>query len=464
MKRKIRKNRLMVLIAGLLGFIILCGALISFLFDRNSLITTSKAEICIHETIDARSFLKKKYKDKDVLIEGNVNVEQLGEYELTYTFDKKKDKLHVIVQDRLNPEVTLKEKTYVQGENIVVDDLIESIEDDSKTTVSFEEKYNFSEVGEYKVKVIVSDEFKNTTVEETTVYIEKKDEIPPVMQGLDKITINVGQTIPYYDGVSVVDNQDPNPEFTIDTSHVRENVAGVYEIYYTAKDRQGNEAVYTREIEIVQVETGEKVIYLTIDDGPSFNTPEVLDILNRYNAKATFFVTGMCPEYFDYIKLAHDQGHAIGMHTFSHRYDLIYSSDEAYIEDLNQITNVVESQIGYRPNIFRFPGGSSNTVSAQYNTGIVTRLIDYANRQGLIYYDWNADSGDGSGMTASDMITKAINEGSGVDRIVMLMHDGRGSTETVKALPAIIEHYQSQGYVFKAIDENAPTAHHRTFN
>ncbi len=162
-----RKNRLMVLIAGLLGFIILCGALISFLFDRNSLITTSKAEICIHETIDARSFLKKKYKDKDVLIEGNVNVEQLGEYELTYTFDKKKDKLHVIVQDRLNPEVTLKEKTYVQGENIVVDDLIESIEDDSKTTVSFEEKYNFSEVGEYKVKVIVSDEFKNTTVEET---------------------------------------------------------------------------------------------------------------------------------------------------------------------------------------------------------------------------------------------------------------------------------------------------------
>lgn len=465
-KRKIRKMRLAVLIGSIAVICIaaVAGASI-FLLKKNKLLTTSKVELCIHETFDSKSYLRKKYQDKDVNITGEVHTDQLGEYELTYTFEDKQDVLRVFVVDRLIPEVVLKEATFIQGESVLPEELIESIHDDSATTVTFDQDYDFSELGDYTVKVIVTDEWNNQVTQETMIHIEKKDGTPPVMQGLSKITAPASSPINYYEGVKAIDNQDPDPEFTADFSKVKESVPGSYEIYYTAKDRQGNEAVYTREIEITKVKDAEKVVYLTIDDGPSFNTPEILSILKRYNAKATFFVTGMCPEYYSFIKEAHDQGHAIGMHTYCHDYDKIYSSDEAYIEDLTKITDVVEEQIGYRPNIFRFPGGSSNTVSSHYNKGIISRLSDYSNRNGMIYYDWNADIGDGNaGLTAQDMITRAVESGDGITRIVMLMHDGRGSTESVKALPTIIQYYQDRGYVFKALEDTSPTAHHRIYN
>ncbi len=78
-------------------------------------------------------------------------------------------------------------------------------------------------------------------------------------------------------------------------------------------------------------------MYLTLDDGPSDNTQAVLDILDKYNAKATFFVTGEMPEYKDMIKAAYDKGHTIGMHTYSHDYAKVYASVDAYFQDLDQI-------------------------------------------------------------------------------------------------------------------------------
>lgn len=464
--RKIRKMRLGLLTVSIIVIITAIIVGISAVFiKKNQLLTTTKIELCIHESFHYKSYLNKKYRDKDVHVLGDIDVNQLGEYELTYTFEEKQDILRVFIVDELNPQVTLKESTFIQGEEVLPEQLIETIEDDSTTSVTFDEEYDFSQLGDYEVRVRISDEWGNLTIEETVVHIEKKDTTPPVMQGLSKMTALASSPIHYYEGVKAIDNQDPNPEFSADFSKVKESVPGTYEIYYTTRDRQGNEAVYTREIEITKVKDSEKVVYLTIDDGPSFNTPEILEILKRYNAKATFFVTGMCPEYYTYIKEAHHQGHAIGMHTYSHDYAKIYSNDLTYIEDLNQIADVIENQIGYRPNIFRFPGGSSNTVSSHFNKGIISRLSDYANRNGLIYYDWNADIGDGNaGLTAQDMINRAIESGDGITRIVMLMHDGRGSIESVKALPSIIEYYQDRGYVFKALSESSPTAHHRISN
>ena len=121
-------------------------------------------------------------------------------------------------------------------------------------------------------------------------------------------------------------------------------------------------------------QSDEKVVYLTLDDGPSKNTQAVLDILDKYNAKATFFVTGAMPEYKDMIKKAYDKGHTIGMHTYSHDYAKVYASVDAYFQDLDQIGQLVKEEIGYVPCFIRFPGGSSNTISASYTKGIMTTL------------------------------------------------------------------------------------------
>ena len=117
-------------------------------------------------------------------------------------------------------------------------------------------------------------------------------------------------------------------------------------------------------------QSDEKVVYLTLDDGPSKNTQAVLDILDKYNAKATFFVTGAMPEY------------TIGMHTYSHDYAKVYASVDAYFQDLDQIGQLVKEEIGYVPCFIRFPGGSSNTISASCTKGIMTTLTQEVQARG----------------------------------------------------------------------------------
>lgn len=205
--------------------------------------------------------------------------------------------------------------------------------------------------------------------------------------------------------------------------------------------------------------TEEKVVYLTFDDGPSYNTQAVLDILDKYNAKATFFVVGVNPEYANLIKVAYDKGHTIGLHTCSHDYAQVYSSVDAYFSDLDAIGQIVKQQIGYVPCFIRFPGGSSNTISADYTSGIMTILAQEVQARGYQYYDWNISSGDGAVKTKDELIAQATT-GDAYTNIVLLSHDSNNKETTVEALPAIIEHYQALGYEFKAIDRNTFDAHH----
>lgn len=114
----------------------------------------------------------------------------------------------------------------------------------------------------------------------------------------------------------------------------------------------------------------EKVVYLTFDDGPSANTQTILDILEQYDAKATFFIAGSREEWRPLIKTAYEAGHTIGLHTYSHDYAGVYSSVDAYFEDLDKIGKVAEEQIGYVPCFIRFPGGSSNAVSKNIRRGL----------------------------------------------------------------------------------------------
>lgn len=209
-------------------------------------------------------------------------------------------------------------------------------------------------------------------------------------------------------------------------------------------------------------QSDEKVVYLTLDDGPSKNTQAVLDILDKYNAKATFFVTGAMPEYKDMIQKAYDKGHTIGMHTYSHDYAKVYASVDAYFRDLDQIGQLVKEEIGYVPCFIRFPGGSSNTISASYTKGIMTTLTQEVQARGYQYYDWNGSSGDGAVRTTEQLVDQATSFHD--NNIILLSHDSETKDTTVEALPKIIEYYQSQGYVFKALDLNSYVAHHGVNN
>ena len=210
--------------------------------------------------------------------------------------------------------------------------------------------------------------------------------------------------------------------------------------------------------------SGEKVCYLTFDDGPSENTLKIINILKKYNVTATFFVTGNGTN--SYMKNITESGNTIALHTYSHDYKKIYSSSKAYFEDLNKIKELVKKETGVESNIIRFPGGSSNTVSRQYCKGIMSTITKEVEKQGYYYFDWNVDSTDASGnnVAASKLINNIKTYSKGINNVVVLMHDTGSKNTTVEALPKIIEYYKSQGYVIKGLSEDSKTCHHGVNN
>ena len=230
-----------------------------------------------------------------------------------------------------------------------------------------------------------------------------------------------------------------------------------------AKDPRSDFAVQPGKTVGTLEKTEEKIVYLTFDDGPSGNTQKILDILDQYGCKATFFVTAEWPEYKDMIKIAYDKGHTIGLHSYTHDYSQVYSSEDAFFQDLNQIGQYVKDEIGYVPCFIRFPGGSSNTVSKKYTPGIMSSLAQDVQTQGYQYYDWNGDSGDGEEHKSVDQLVKSAT-GLKASNIIILCHDAQAKVNTVTALPRIIEYYQAQGYTFKAIDRSSFVSHHTINN
>lgn len=192
-------------------------------------------------------------------------------------------------------------------------------------------------------------------------------------------------------------------------------------------------------------------VYLTFDDGPSDLTPEVLDLLDKYDAKATFFVVYTDnEEYTSYLKEIVERGHTLALHSYSHDYDKIYKSVDAFLSDFETVYNWVYEETGVRPTLFRFPGGSTNGKKS-----VVNDIIAEMERRGFIYYDWNVSSGDGSNLTTTENILENVctNVGS-FDQPVVLMHDGVGKNATLKALPTLLETLAEEGYEFCSLDEN----------
>lgn len=197
---------------------------------------------------------------------------------------------------------------------------------------------------------------------------------------------------------------------------------------------------------------GPKIAYLTFDDGVSSHTEEILEILARYDVKATFFPIWREGKEDVYKKIV-DQGHALGNHTATHDWKSIYGSLDGFINEVETLNDKIEAATGKRPNLFRFPGGSNNTIHKNYNSNIIQPAIDWLNEKGITYVDWNADSMDASStkpLPPSKLTANAIATG-GVRQAVILMHDTDAKPTTVEALPAIIEGLKEKGYKFAAL-------------
>ncbi len=214
-----------------------------------------------------------------------------------------------------------------------------------------------------------------------------------------------------------------------------------------------------------QADTAEGgICYLTFDDGPSDNTLKILDILDAYGIKATFFVVGTAKT--QYMPQITSRGHAIGLHSTTHNYGSIYADINSYLADVQGISDIVFNATGVRSNIMRFPGGSSNMVSAKTCPGIMTDLTTRMPSLGYSYYDWNVSSGDASAarVPAATIVNNVLNGAKGKSSICVLMHDNGGKTTTVEALPAIIEGLDAMGFRFAPLTADVFGFHQRVNN
>ncbi len=200
-------------------------------------------------------------------------------------------------------------------------------------------------------------------------------------------------------------------------------------------------------------------VYLTFDDGPSDNTDAILDILDDYNIKATFFVVGKDVDtYGDAYKRIVDDGHTIGMHSYSHNYSAIYSSKEAFESDFNEIHDLIFDVTGVDSKFYRFPGGSSNKLS---NIGMYP-FISFLNEEGVEYFDWNVSSGDATSaaFTSAELVDNVMTDVVKYKTSVVLLHDSRGKQATVEALPELIEALQQEGAMILPITDDTTVIQH----
>ena len=187
-----------------------------------------------------------------------------------------------------------------------------------------------------------------------------------------------------------------------------------------------------------------KKVYITFDDGPSIYTDDILDILNEYGVKATFFVIGKTDSYSkEMYKRIVNEGHTLGMHSYSHKYDVIYNSVEDFDKDFTKLWNLLYDTTGLEPAIYRFPGGSANEV----NKKGMKEFIKYLNKKSIVYFDWNVLNGDATKVKYTDeqLINNVLNGVKAKKTSIVLMHDAASKGATVRTLPELLKQLISGG-------------------
>lgn len=291
------------------------------------------------------------------------------------------------------------------------------------------------------------------------------DPQPPVisLEGGETYAITVGTFYedPGYHAMDDVDG-DLTGQVTVE-GEVNWLQPGVYPVVYTVSDAYQNVATVTRNVEVVaqprpeKILPQEKTIYLTFDDGPGPYTKQLLDVLDAYGVKATFFVTDS--GYDSVMKEIVDRGHSIGIHTVSHKYDEIYASPEAYFADLLGMQDIIYRNTGVKTTLMRFPGGSSNLVSRKSCEGIMTVLSEAVQDAGFQYFDWNVDSDDAGRARKAEEVFDNVVDGVKKGRVsAVLQHDIHGYS--VEAVEKILKWGQENGYTFRPLEQTSPGFHH----
>ncbi len=409
-------------------------------------------------------------KPTEVSTEGTVDNQKLGTYTITYRasylwLSQTAQRLVHIV-DTKAPVITLTETDQftLPGQEYVEEGFVATDNYDGDITAKVERRVEGD-----KVYYTVSDSSGNQTQVIRT--IRYGDVTAPVitLKGDSEITIMAGDS--FKDpGFTATDNVDGDITDKVEVSgEVKNYSAGTYTLTYTVTDSFGNTAKVERKVVVKpyskpNVEpSGDKVIYLTFDDGPGVHTQKLLNILARYDVKATFFVVNTGYNMDKLLNAIVDGGHSIGMHSVSHEYSEIYASDEAFFKDLYAMQKIIKDKTGVTTTLMRFPGGSSNRVSQNYNKGIMTRLTKAVEDQGFQYFDWNVSSGDAGGVTTADGVFQNVVSGIGSKKnSVVLQHDIMGFS--VDAVERIIIWGLNNGYTFKALTPNSPTCHHPVKN
>lgn len=400
---------------------------------------------------------------------GKVDCTRLGTYTITYRSKfltaGAKAVRQVTIQDTQPPQITLKadaDSYTLPGEDYQEEGYTAEDNYDGDLTEQVRRK-----VKNGKVYYTVADSSGN----EATVVrqINYNDPIPPeiTLTGGDTLAVSAGIT--FEDpGWTATDNCDGDITDMVQVSgNVDTYQLGKQEVEYSVSDNYGNIATARRTVVVEpirqpdNVQPGEKNIYLTFDDGPSSYTQQLLDTLEQYNVKVTFFTVNT--QYTSLIAEEAAGGHTVGIHSASHKYSKIYDSKKAFFKDLYKQQEVIYEEAGFYPTILRFPGGSSNSESKRYCKGIMTKLTKAVTKAGFEYYDWNVLSGDAGETTSTDQVFQNVIAGvQEHDNSVVLQHDTKKFS--VDAVERIIIWGLAHGYTFLPLTEDSPVVHHKVCN
>lgn len=470
MKSRRRKKQLIILIGVILSLVLGILIVVNLFVTSLSINLNGQEKETIEVGSDykeegAKAYLGNLFSKKEMKVEvtGNVDTTKLGKYIVVYEVENngyKKQKERVItVVDKEAPTINLNSeiKTCKSQKNVTIDATVNDNYDGDIT-----DKLSYKIEDDFIILTTTDTSNNKAELKEKLTYID--DEKPIIkLNGSTTTYVKVG-TIYEEAGATATDSCDGDISKNIKTeSNVDANTLGNYEVTYMVTDSAGATDKVTRKVivtdqdSLVNGTVTNGVIYLTFDDGPGAYTTTILDILDKYNVKATFFVTNQfqSTKYLSLIKEEANRGHVVGVHTYSHKWN-IYDSVDAYLNDFNKMEQIVYEQTGVHPKYFRFPGGTSNTVSRSHCQGIMTTLSKLMTEKGYTYFDWNVDSGDSHGKkaTASYVLNNIKTYVKGNGSYIILMHDIQKSTK--EALENVIIYLKDKGYVFKSIDESTP--------
>lgn len=479
-----KKGKLSVRQAGLLaaaGAVVCTAAFVgSFFIEKPQLTLKGDGEMVIpvfaeYEELGATAFLGEDDLSHKIKISGEVNSSVVGEYEVVYDFSARGGYYRVVrkvvVKDTEAPTLTLNgnAETTVSSIKLFTEPGFAATDNyDGDITAKVKVEQQEPENGVVKILYIATDSSGNKT--ELTRTVKVSDVVKPT------ITLSAGPFISVPKGGSftmptATAKDDVDGDLTSKLSRsgsVDTSVSGIQTVTYSVKDSSGNTATYTLKVNVyIPDDPSLSRIYLTFDDGPSSKiTPRVLDILKENNVQATFFINGYSSDKVALLNRMVAEGHTIAIHGTSHDYAAIYKSTDACVNNFTSLHDKILADTGYDTKFFRFPGGSSNTVSKKHCTGVVTNAAAKMTALGYRYFDWNVSSGDAASTpaTASQIYTSVINGLQKGRANVVLMHDTNAKGSTADSLQSIINYGKNNGYVFCAINETTPDCKQKIAN